>query len=228
MLYKDDQNENIGMIFHLIGGLLIPGGAMVLLNELDLIKLTAWPFAITFGIISLFYFILNFGHKNAILTFFSIANTTAFIYLLVASLLDNSYYYISDDIYAYLTMSIGLGYLLLTHSFRNTWNSNLVGILCFLGITGVLGAGFSRVFDSELWQMFYFVLVFGGFSLAIFMKSRSILTMSTIFLIVHVSYITGEYFADSIGWPISLVALGFLFIGLGFASITISKKFITN
>jgi hypothetical protein len=50
--------------------------------------------------------------------------------------------------------------------------------------------------------------------------------MSTGFLIAHVTFITGEYFADSMGWPISLVILGLVFIGLGYASITINKKFI--
>jgi len=60
------------------------------------------------------------------------------------------------------------------------------------------------------------------------MRSRSILVMSTLFLIAHVSYITGEYFADSLGWPISLVILGFVFIGLGYVSISVNKKYITN
>ena len=201
---------------------------MVALYELNIVQNTAWPIAITFGIISVFYYILNFAHKNAVLTFFAIANSTAFVYLFVNSMIGDSFYGNTGDLYAYLTMIIGFSYLLLAHAFHDGWNKDLVGILCFFGITGFLGAAFSQVFDSGLWQMFYFIIIIGSFGLSIYMKSQSILIMSTIFLIAHVSYITSEYFADSIGWPISLVALGFVFIGLGYMSITISKRYITS
>ena len=69
-------------------------------------------------------------------------------------------------------------------------------------------------------------MVFGGVFLSVYMKSRSVLIASTLFLVAHVVYITSEYFADSLGWPISLVLLGFVFIGLGYGSVTINKKYI--
>jgi hypothetical protein len=227
ILIKDKPQDNIGLVFQFIGGMLIPGGALVMLHELDVSEQTLWPFAITFGIISLFYALLNYVHKNVVLTFFTIAHTTTFIYLLVGAMLDGSYYD-TGEIYAYLTMFIGASYLLLAHAFRSSWNSGIVSMLCFFGSIAFLGAAFSRVFDSELWQMFYFIVILCGFYLSIYMKSRAILTMSTIFLIAHMSYITGEYFADSIGWPVSLVVLGLLFIGLGYVSINIGKKYITK
>ena len=62
--------------------------------------------------------------------------------------------------------------------------------------------------------------------MSVYLKSKIILLMSTIFLIVHVSYITGEYFADSLGWPVVLVLLGFVFMGLGYASIIINNRYI--
>ena len=123
-------------------------------------------------------------------------------------------------------MAIGASYLLLAHAFRSGWNKHLIGALYFFGITGFLGATFSQVFDSVPWQLLYFLIVLGGLFLSVYMRSRSILVMSTLFLIAHVSYITSEYFADSLGWPISLVILGFVFIGLGYASVTINKKYI--
>lgn len=224
-LLKSKPEDTIGSVFHCIGGLLIPGGALVTLSELSVDTVSLWPVAITFGGIFAFYIVLNLIHKNAALTFFAIANGTAFIYLLVGAMVDGQLYISHDDLYAYLTMVIGVSYLLLAHAFRDGWNDKLIGILHFVGITGFLGAAFSQVFDSVPWQMFYFLLVIGGLFLSVYMKNRSILIMSTLFLIAHVSYITGEYFADSIGWPISLVILGFLFIGLGYVSITINKKY---
>jgi hypothetical protein len=77
-----------------------------------------------------------------------------------------------------------------------------------------------------LWQIFYFPIVLGGLLLSVYMRSPAILAVSTMLLIAHVSYITSEYFADSLGWPISLVILGFAFIALGYASVAINKKYI--
>ncbi len=227
VLLKQKPAEYIGPIFLSIGGLLIPGGAVVTLSELQLGISSLWPLAITYGIIFLFYLLLNAAHKHIVLTFFAIANGTAFVYLLVGAMLGQPYYY-DQDLYAYLTMIIGASYLLLAHAFRDGWNKQLMRALYFFGITGILGAAFSRVFDSEAWQLLYFLLVFVGLFLSVYLKSRTILVMSTLFLIVHVSYITSKYFADSVGWPISLVILGFLFIGLGYGSITINKKYINQ
>lgn len=225
MLLKQKPEDNIGPIFHFIGGMLIPGGAVVTLSELDVDFVSLWPVAITFGVIFAFYLLLNAIHKHPILTFFAIANGTAFIYLLVEAIVEGPYYR-HEDLYAYLTMVIGASYLLLTHAFRDGWNKKLIGALYFFGITGFLGAAFSQVFDSVPWQLLYFLIVLGGLFLSVYMRSRIILVMSTLFLIAHVSYITSEYFANSLGWPISLVILGFVFIGLGYASITINKKYI--
>ena len=227
MLLKSRPEDKIGTIFHFIGGMLIPGGALVTLSELSTGVDHPWVVAITFGVIFAFYLLLNSVHKNAILTFFAIANGTAFVYLIVNAIVDEPFYR-HGDLYAYLTMIIGASYLLLGYAFRNGWNKQLVEILYFFGITGLLGAAFSRVFDSVPWQMFYFIVVMGGLYLSVYVKNSRILVMSTLFLIIHVSYITDKYFADSLGWPISLIMLGFVFIGLGYVSININKKYIAN
>ncbi|MCL9971917.1 MAG: DUF2157 domain-containing protein [Candidatus Pacebacteria bacterium] len=226
-LLKSRPQESIGTVFHFIGGMLIPGGAVVTLSEINVDSVSLWPVALTFGVIFAFYLLLNSVHKNSILTFFSIANGTAFVYLLVAAIIDGPTYFY-EDLFTYLTMAMGASYLLLAHSFRGGWNNRLVGFLYFFGSIGFLGAAFSQVFDSVGWQLLYFAIVFGGLALSVYMRSRSILVLSTLFLIAHVSYITGEYFADSLGWPISLVILGFIFIGLGYISVNINKKYIAS
>lgn len=186
-----------------------------------------WPVAFVFGAIFIFYSLLNQVHKNPVLMLFVIANGTAFVYLLIAAMIQHSPYR-EDDVFAYVTMVLGASYLLLAQSFREGVNNKLLGALYFFGVTGFLGAAFTRVFDSGFWQLVYFAIVMAGIGLAVYMKSRIILIMSTIFMIVHVAYITDEYFADSLGWPISLVILGFIFIGLGFSSIRINNKYIAH
>jgi len=227
-LVRKQADNLIGQIFHVIGGLLIPGGYFVLIEELNISTRTPWPFTFVFGKIFLVYLVLTIIQKVPILTFFTIANGTAFVYFLVFSIIDGIPYIDDEIISVYLTMIVGASYFFLSRAFQNTWNSKLNGALYLFGSIFVFGATFSRVFDSELWQFLYFLVVFGGLYLSIYLKSQIILVMSTIFLIAHISYITSEYFADSLGWPISLVILGFIFIGLGYASVNINKKYINS
>lgn len=218
--------DSIGTVFHFIGGMMIPGGAVVTLSELSTGSSSTWPVAITFGVIFAFYAYLAYFHKSALLTFFAIGNGTAFLYLLIESIVAGSYRS-HGDLYAYLTIVTGASYLLLAYYFRDGWNDKLIGVLYFFGILGFLGAAFSQVFDSVIWQLLYFVVVLGGLYLAVYLRNRSILIISTLFLVAHISYITSEYFANSLGWPLSLVVLGFIFIGLGYGSITINKRYIS-
>jgi len=227
-LVRKQADNLIGQIFHVIGGLLIPGGYFVLIEELNISTRTPWPFTFVFGKIFLVYLVLTIIQKVPILTFFTIANGTAFVYFLVFSIIDGIPYIDDEIISVYLTMIVGVSYFFLSRAFQNTWNSKLNRALYLFGSIFVFGAAFSRVFDSELWQFLYFLVIFGGLYLSIYLKSQIILVMSTIFLIAHISYITSEYFADSLGWPISLVILGFIFIGLGYASVNINKKYINS
>jgi hypothetical protein len=227
MLMKKRPEEKIGQVFHSIGGILIPAGAMVAISELEIeASSVMWPVAITFALISLFYLFLNTKQKHPVLTLFIIANGTAAMYAALAAIQGGSFFSGSDN-YAYLTMALGISYILIGKSFLSTWNQSLTRALYFLGSAGFYAAAFSQVFGSPLWQLIYFLLLFGGLILSVELKSRSILITSTLFLIAHVSYITGKYFADSIGWPFALILLGFIFIGLGYMSLKISRRYIS-
>ena len=184
-----------------------------------------WPLTFSLALVIAFYVILNRSAKNVALTLLTIINSTAFVYVLVGALLGDSIYQ-SGEIYQYLTMVIGASYFFIAHSFRDSWNARLSELLNLSGAIGLFGAAFSEIFDSVPWQMFYPILVIAGFAYSIYARSRSVLIVSTISLLAYVSFITSEYFADSLGWPISLVILGFLFIGLGYMSVNINKKYI--
>jgi hypothetical protein len=225
-LLNSKPDQNIGAVFHFIGAMLIPGGVLVTLSEFDINSW--WPIAFAFLGVFLFYLLLHFLHKNAVLTFFAIVNGTITTYLIFNAFFRDLglKHSIREDLFVYLTMAIGLLYLYLSHKFKDRWNKYLAALLRFCGIGGFLGATFIKVLDSGIWELFYFIIILACLALSIYIKSRIVLIMSTIFLIIHLSYITSEHFADSIGWPISLVILGFIFIALGYASIVISKKYI--
>jgi hypothetical protein len=49
---------------------------------------------------------------------------------------------------------------------------------------------------------------------AVFVRSRSLLTAGVIVTLGYLAYYTDEYFANALGWPISLIGIGAVMIGL--------------
>ncbi len=224
VLLKQKPNDIIGPIFHLLGGIFIPVGAFVMLAELNMDLSSFWTVSNIFAILLFFYILLSIAQRHVILTFFAIVNGTIFLYFFSEALLSPQ----NNDYYAYLTMAIGINYLLLAEHFKNTWNRSLKNLLYFFGVTGFLVALYTQIIDSLNLEILYFGVIWLFIFLSIKLKSTLILGITTIFLIIHISYITSRYFTDSIGWPLSLVILGFVFIGLGYYFFNINKKYISS
>ncbi len=93
---------------------------------------------------------------------------------------------------------------------------NGFGALSLLGF-GITIGGF---FD-----IFYILILFAGFYGSIYLKSRAMLLFSSLFLMAHMIKLTSRFFVDSLGWPISLIIIGFLIIGVGYGSYQVKKKY---
>tara|TARA_Y100000310_G_scaffold111677_1_gene110084 strand:- start:5775 stop:6656 length:882 start_codon:yes stop_codon:yes gene_type:complete len=224
-LSRGQVGRSIDSVFYLIGGVLIPSGIVVTTLELEITD--PWMIAFTTGLAFVFYLVLNFVDKNSVLTLFSIFYGTSTSYLALAATSQHMDREILYDLYHYLTIAIGTSYLFLAHSFASTWNKRLVSFLRFFGVLGILISTFLLQNYDSLFSIFSYSLVIAGlFFLAGYMKSGIILTLSSLFLIAHIWNLTNEYFADSIGWPLTLIFMGLIIIGIGFISVTINKKYI--
>ncbi len=218
-----DTRPELGTVFHGIGGLMVPGGALITLDEMNVDFDSRWPVTITILIVFLFYALLTVVHQRVVLSFYAIANGTASLYLLMFTLVPTA----SGEAFNYLTMTIGISYLLFGHLFRRDWNERLTPLLFFFGAVGFYGAGFSQVPDHLIMELLFPVLAFGGLTLSVAVfHSRLILVISTFATIGYIIYFTAEYFADSIGWPIALILLGFVIIVIGNFSIKLNRKYL--
>jgi len=120
-------DRNLGNIFHVIGGFLIPGGALITLEELVAGVTMTWPVTLTIAMVFAFYVLLVLYHRRVVLSFFAFANGTALAYLLMDSVLLMA----NSDYYAYLTMIIGASYVLYGYLYKSSWNERLIPFLYF-------------------------------------------------------------------------------------------------
>jgi uncharacterized membrane protein len=57
-------------------------------------------------------------------------------------------------------------------------------------------------------------------------RSRTLLLNSTLGMLWYIGYFTAEHFANSVGWPILLIILGLIFMGIGSLAVKINNKYI--
>lgn len=220
----------LGDVLHAVAGLLLPGGAMVILAEFNVNPVTLWPFISVFVAVTLLYLFLLRVLQSSVLVFYAIANATIAIVLIFAELFPR----VSEQIYLLFSMVIGIVYIYLSLAFKDVWNRYLTALLMLVGSATFYISSFLSIFEgnfifgrghSVFWEILFPFLAVGGMLLATKIQDRILLFVSTVALISYVIYLTGEYFANSIGWPLALVLLGFVIIGLGYTSIKLSKSY---
>lgn len=65
----------------------------------------------------------------------------------------------------------------------------------------------------------------GGVYLSTLVRSRALLVVSTLAIFAYIGYYTGQHFVDVIGWPIALILLGLLLLGLSSLAYRLGRRF---
>ncbi len=230
-IFLQRKNKNLlSIVFYFIGGIVNLIGTSVLIYELNknfiLAENTLLVPMLAFGVISLFYLGINYSMKQAVLTFFTLLNLTIFFFMTYFFVLDDNNFIIQDTIFMVFVL-IGFIYIILSKYFENTFNKYLIPLTNIFGTIFILGGSISKV-EIVFWQFLYILISIGVYSLSLYLKSRWILIINSLFLAGYIIYITNRYFASSLGWPISLIILGFVFIGLGYFSVNLDKRLKMN
>jgi uncharacterized membrane protein YoaT (DUF817 family) len=56
--------------------------------------------------------------------------------------------------------------------------------------------------------------------------SRALLAVATLAILAYTGWFTSEHFADSIGWPLALIAFGIFMIALSAAAYRIDRDYL--
>lgn len=134
-------------------------------------------------------------------------------------------YKVEQSMVGWSAIIVGLAYLLigwlgeklrdlgLEEGGRYTEFFNLLGALAVLGAILYLGTdGKKPVYETLL------LLSSLGFIFASIPKlSRQYLYAGTLFLVIYIFSIGGEYFQNQVGWPITLFIAGLTSMGVGFS-----------
>lgn len=227
--YKYLARAAIGL--HLAAALLIPGGIFVALNVAE-ISITLGVSTLVFLALFIFYFATYLAYKRNLFLFLSILFGTGLYFLFTDYLLGQRQGFSDTDFALYRGLIIGVAYMFLGYQFSRESKRapSLVGFLNSIGTIISLGVAYALMGSGAdkniFWELVYPALALGVIFLSIKVKSRAYLVFGTLFLMGYIFKITADYFSQSIGWSLSLVILGFIFIAIGYLSFTLNKKYL--
>jgi len=124
-------------------------------------------------------------------------------------------------------------------------NGLVVGATCFLvtiavqrtehaGITPfwflvaavLLQVSLFEILEDAAFEMTFVALPCALVYFSTSLRSRTLLAAGTLGMLLYIGYFTGEHFADSLGWPIALIVIGFAMMALGTAAVRIHRRYI--
>jgi hypothetical protein len=117
----------------------------------------------------------------------------------------------------------GASLLLAGHWLKKTNYISLYPLWMFLGAANIYSGFFALVEGTLLEALFVALSVLGIYG-SLLLRSRAVLAASVIALIGYISYFTSEHFADTVGWPLLLMFLGFVTLGAGFLFARLSGR----
>jgi membrane-associated protease RseP (regulator of RpoE activity) len=115
--------------------------------------------------------------------------------------------------------------------FKDTWVKGFSGysqIFNFLATFLILASILYQSLGGKKvdWETALLFTSLGFIFLSTAKASRSYLYLGTMFLIVYIFDIGGEYFSDNVGWPITLLIAGVLSMGVGFVFEQLRKRYL--
>lgn len=229
VIFSGYQNLfKVSQAFHIIGAVFMPVGLYVMFDVGGFDTGTAGFRILISSILLTVYGLSLWVFKQKIFLLFTLFWGTGLYYSLINAMVANmppvDWLF---KIYSYATLLSGAAYVFLASAFDKMKKDHFNGLLNFMGTLFVLGSAFSLVVSSTLWTILYPGLVFGMAFLSIQMKSKGMLSWSSIFLMGYMLYITGRYFADVLSWPVALMVAGLALIGIGYYAFSVGKKYIS-
>ncbi|MDR3478318.1 MAG: DUF2157 domain-containing protein [Gammaproteobacteria bacterium] len=222
LLSVDKKYGATGAGFFMIAGLILPIGLFITFDILklhaDLMTQNVWVASICLVVFLAGQILL----PRTILLLFTILFASLFFVALTNATVQHSNI-VSSNLFIYQCLTIGLSYLFLGR-YLDYADNPLVGTLYFFGCLFVLTSSFDLagyLFLSEgsvAWKIVAVALLISSFLLAVPLRSKSLLYIGAIFLLVYVANLTTQFESlfGSIGWPIILIISGFLLMLLGY------------
>jgi hypothetical protein len=126
---------------------------------------------------------------------------------------------------ALLALVLGASLLLAAVGVDRTPHRDITSAWYLFGAAAFLYGVFDLV-ENTLFETVFIAIAAVFVYLSVIVHSRMLLFVSTIAILAYTAWFTGEHFADSVGWPVALIAFGLFMIGLSAMAVRIDRIYV--
>jgi len=213
---REERFEKATTPLILIAAALEPTGMLVAFNEFGSGGDWHWAALITMGTMAL-QFAGAFG---------TLRRSTP---LLLTVLFTTLFWWTAFDLFdmdeEVAALCLGGSLLLAAVGIDRTRHAEITPALYLVGGVGFL-YGLFEIVEATVFEIAFLAVAAGFVYLAALLRSRTLLFVSTIAILAYTGYYTSEHFADSVGWPLALVAFGLFMIGLSALAFRVDRDYV--
>lgn len=99
----------------------------------------------------------------------------------------------------------------------------LIGLGYFIGSIMAYAGLFDLVQNTSV-ELIYLAVTATFLYVCVLLQSRALLLTTVIAMLAFIGYFSEKHFANSLGWPVTLVLMGITFIGIGAIAIKIKQR----
>lgn len=213
---RDERYIRMATPLLLIAGLFEPGGMMVTIAEYSTGGDPRHAFLIVFGIMAVQMALTFWNERRAVLLF---------LLLLYGS----SWFGVMFDLLEmeeeWNALVVGFFIMSLTWGISKTRFSSVCGFWYFIGSAMFLCATWAILEDWHAEILFIGPACFFVF-LSVMARSRALLFNGVLAVLGFISYYTAEYFLDNSAWPLGLLIMGVVLIGMSKFAMNLNRKYI--
>jgi len=126
-----------------------------------------------------------------------------------------------------IALTLGASTIALCVGLERTSHRAVTPFWYFVGSVSFL-VGLFEIVERSWLELLFLAAACSGVFLSTYVRSRTLLLVSTVAILSYISYFTGRHFLDSFGWPLLLILLGLILIGLSALAVRISRRYISN
>lgn len=199
----------------LVSALLQPTGMFVFLNEY--VPEGGQPILaamLVFAVLTIQHALAFFSTQRTSLLFL----TLLFWNFFIGTAMD--YFDIDEEI---IGVAMGISMLTLSWRIGKTAHRSITPFWHFIGGATLLTSWWA-LFEGTWFDVSFLGLNAFLIYLSIAASSRTLLFVSVMGLLSYLAYFADEYFADVVGWPICLIVLGLVMMGLSAYAVKLGRK----
>jgi hypothetical protein len=120
---------------------------------------------------------------------------------------------------------LGASILLAAIGVARTRYRDVTPVWFFVGGAAFLYGLFDAV-ERTPFEILFLAVAAGMVYLSVVVHSRALLAIATLAILAYTGWFTGEHFAESMGWPLALIAFGIFMIGLSAVAYRIDRDYV--